>query len=103
MDNVGHYDFTTVEPGAVDGGAPFIAMTVFARGLLNRLFTRIYLPGHEANGSDPLLGSLPEDRAATLVAARNGDRSLRFDVHLQGNQETTFLTYRGHASPTAGR
>jgi protocatechuate 3,4-dioxygenase alpha subunit len=103
VDNVGHYDFTTVEPGAVDGGAPFIAMTVFARGLLNRLFTRIYLPGHPANGSDPLLSALPEDRAATLVAGRDGERSLRFDVRLQGDEETMFLTFPGHMSPTAGR
>lgn len=103
VDHVGHYDFTTVEPGAVDGGTPFIAMTVFARGLLNRLFTRVYLPDHEANASDPLLASLPPDRAATLVATRDGDRSLRFDLRLQGNAETVFLTYPGHASPTAGR
>lgn len=102
VDNVGHYDFTTVEPGSVDGATPFVAMTVFARGLLNRLFTRVYLPDHGANGSDPLLSSLPGDRAATLVAVRDGDRSLRFDIHLQGNQETVFLSSDGHG-PTSDR
>lgn len=103
VDNVGHYDFSTVEPGAVDGGAPFIAMVVFARGLLNRLFTRVYLPDHPANGADPLLASLPADLAATLVAVRDGERSLRFDVRLQGEAETVFLTYPDAPSPTAGR
>ena len=45
VDNVGHYTFTTLNPGATEAGkAPFIMLTVFARGLLNRLFTRIYLP-----------------------------------------------------------
>ena len=45
VDANGHYSFTTVQPGPThDGAAPFIAMTVFARGLTNRLFTRIYLP-----------------------------------------------------------
>jgi protocatechuate 3,4-dioxygenase alpha subunit len=96
VDGVGHYDFSTVEPGSVGGQAPYMAMTVFARGLLNRLFTRVYLPGGEALASDRLLSGLAPDRARTLVAERDGDRSLRFDVHLQGEAETVFLTYPGH-------
>ena len=52
------------------GAAPFFAVTVFARGLLNRLFTRAYLPDHEqALAADPLLASLDAERASTLVAA----------------------------------
>jgi protocatechuate 3,4-dioxygenase alpha subunit len=95
-DSAGRYSFTTVEPGATaDGGAPFIAMTVFARGLMNLLFTRVYLPGHEALGSDPLLGSLPDGRRNTLVARRDSD-GLLFDVTLQGDGETVFLSYPGH-------
>lgn len=90
-DNDGRYSFTTVLPGAVDGRPPFIAMTVFARGLLNRLFTRVYLPGHDHAG-DPLLGSLPEERARTLVAEQRG-KELHFDVRLQGEDETVFLRY----------
>ncbi|MDQ3790749.1 MAG: protocatechuate 3,4-dioxygenase subunit alpha [Actinomycetota bacterium] len=86
-DNVGEYSFTTVTPGA-----PFIAMTVFARGLMNRLFTRVYLPG----ASDEFLLSLPPDRRETLVAEKDGD-GLRFDVTLQGDRETVFITYPGHS------
>ena len=94
----GGYSFTTVEPGSTsEGAAPFVAMTVFARGLLNRLFTRVYLPEPAAAlESDALLSSLdPADRA-TLVASREADRSLRFDVRLQGDGETVFLRYPRH-------
>lgn len=94
-DDTGHYSFTTVSPGAVDGRAPFIAMTVFARGLLNRLFTRVYLPGEvTALAADPFLAALPEDRRGTLVAAPDALGYL-FDVVLQGGAETVFLRYPG--------
>ncbi|GAA1414914.1 protocatechuate 3,4-dioxygenase subunit alpha [Glutamicibacter uratoxydans] len=95
VDNVGHYTFTTVNPGPTEAGkAPFIMLTIFARGLLNRLFTRIYLPEDtEALANDPLLASLPEERRKTLIATREEDGSLRFDVHLQGEKETVFLSY----------
>ena len=46
-DAEGRYRFTTVEPAGVDGGPAFFAVTVFARGLLDRLFTRAYLPGQQ--------------------------------------------------------
>lgn len=92
----GHYWFSTVEPGPTRPGAlPFFAVTVFARGLLNRLFTRIYLPG-DLEG-DPLLAGLDEADRSTLVAERESDGSLRFDVHLQGPRETVFLTFPGHS------
>ena len=86
-----------LKPGPVpapDGApqAPHIAVTVLARGLLTRLVTRIYFPEEaEANAADPVLRSLPDDAArATLVAARDGD-GYRFDIHLQGADETAFL------------
>lgn len=96
-DNTGRYSFTTVRPGQTDEGRPpFIAMTVFARGLLNRLFTRVYLPGHESRfNADPLLAALSEDRRRTLVAVQDG-AELQFDVRLQGERETVFLRYPGH-------
>jgi protocatechuate 3,4-dioxygenase alpha subunit len=87
-DNTGRYRFTTVRPGAA-GGVPFIAMTVFARGLLHRLLTRVYLPGA---GEDALLAGLPEERRRTLIAREDG-RRLHFDVRLHGEDETVFLHY----------
>jgi len=94
----GGYSFTTVEPGPTSvGAARFIAMTVFARGLLDRLFTRVYLPEPTSSlESDPLLASLDEDERATLVATREADGSLRFDVRLQGTGETVFLRFPRH-------
>lgn len=110
VDPGGRYGFTTVRPGATDeGAAPFFAVTVFARGLLNRLFTRAYLPGDDAAlGADPLLASLTPERRDTLIAVaegeaegpgeqhRGGPSDLRFDVHLQGDRETVFLTFPRH-------
>ncbi len=93
-DAAGRYSFTTVEP-RVPGGAPFFSVLVLARGLLNRLFTRAYLPGPAAETS-PFLAGLAPDRRATLLATREHDGSLRFDVHLQGDRETVFLTFPGH-------
>ena len=98
VDNVGHYSFRTVNPGPTEpGSAPFVAVTLLARGLMNRLFTRAYLPDDPgALAADRLLRSVPEDRRGTLIAAREEDGSLRFDVHFQGELETVFLTYPRH-------
>lgn len=94
-DATGHYQFSTVLPGAIrEGSAPFIAVVVFARGLLDKLHTRLYLPeNEEANASDPLLSSLSADERATLVAVRDEDGSLRHDICLQGERETVFLDF----------
>ncbi len=96
VDGTGHYSFTTVLPGPTEpGAARIIAMTFFARGLLNRLFTRIYLPVEGTDlDSDPLLQSLPEDRRSTLVAIPD-EHGFRFDIRLQGDDETVFLQFPG--------
>ena len=65
---------------------------MLARGLLQHVVTRIYFPDEaEANAADPLLSSLPPERAATLVAEPAGEGELRFDIRLQGEGETVFL------------
>lgn len=93
----GHYSFSTLRPGpTAPGAAPFVAVTVFARGLLDRLFTRAYLPGDpEALAATPLLAGLEADRRATLVATEDGS-GLRFDIRLQGDGETVFLRHPRH-------
>jgi len=98
-DTAGHYWFSTLEPGrARPGGAPFFAVVVFARGLLNRLFTRIYLPADDAAlAADPLLSTLDAAQRRALIAVREADGGLRFDIHLQGPRETPFLTFPGHS------
>lgn len=99
-DNVGTYRFTTVEPGAAkDGKAPFIHVVVFARGLLNKLHTRAYIPETEGLEQDATLTAVG-DRADTLIATRDGKRLL-FDIHLQGDQETVFFQFPGMQYPQA--
>jgi protocatechuate 3,4-dioxygenase, alpha subunit len=97
-DPTGHYWFSTVEPGPTrDGAVAFIAVAVFARGLLDRLFTRVYLPAPlEVLAEDPLLGTLSRAERERMVAVREDDGSLRFDVHLQGDAESVFLSYPRH-------
>jgi protocatechuate 3,4-dioxygenase, alpha subunit len=92
-DDAGRFQIVTIKPGAIgDGQAPHIDVTVLARGMLNRVVTRIYFPDEaESNAADPLLSSLPPVRAATLVAQPAGEGELRFDIRLQGADETVFL------------
>lgn len=91
-DAEGRWEVHTVLPGALPGEAPHLDVSVFARGLLDRVVTRIYLPDHPDNATDPLLAAVPADRRDTLVARPDGgpDR-LRFDIRLQGAGETVFL------------
>ena len=76
-------------PGPVDGQAPHIDVSVFARGMLNRVVTRIYFPDFD-NSADPVLATVPEDRRDTLLATATAD-GYRFDVRLQGPGETVFF------------
>jgi protocatechuate 3,4-dioxygenase, alpha subunit len=88
-DAAGRYGFVTVKPGGAC--APFVAVLVFARGLLKPLLTRIYFPDEPANAADPLLAALTEAERAGLTASAQGAGDLRFDIHLQGDRQTTFL------------
>ncbi|CAM5549789.1 protocatechuate 3,4-dioxygenase subunit alpha [Streptomyces aurantiogriseus] len=91
----GHWYARTLRPGARGRSAPYISVSVFARGLLVHLFTRIYLPGDEAAlAADPLLTQLDEARRDTLIAKEQGDGTYRFDIRLQGEGETVFLEFR---------
>lgn len=68
-------------------------MSVFARGLLDRVVTRMYFPDElTANAGDPVLCSIPEPaRRATLIAVPEPEGQLRFDIRLQGERETVFF------------
>ena len=92
-DASGAYAFRFAKPAALPGPpvqAPHLAMSVFARGLLDRVVTRVYFPDEPAaNAADPVLSAIP-DLAVTLVA-RPGDDGYRFDIHLQGPLETVFF------------
>ena len=95
-DEEGHFAIVTVKPASDQGagapaGAPHLDVSVFARGLLARLVTRMYFPDEVgANNDDPVLGTLSAEERETLVAVRE-DGGLRFDIHLQGARETVFF------------
>ena len=96
-DHDGAFRFSTIKPGPVPGPegkpqAPHIVVSVFARGLLRRLVTRIYFPDQPANAGDFALKLVPPERRATLIARPSGsERALTWDIHLQGPEETVFF------------
>jgi protocatechuate 3,4-dioxygenase alpha subunit len=93
------FRFETVKPGPVpqEGGpslAPHLAVTIFARGLLTHLTTRIYFADEPAaNAADPVLNGVPANRRATLLAVREAGPAAvyRIDLILQGEGETVFF------------
>jgi protocatechuate 3,4-dioxygenase, alpha subunit len=95
-DRTGRYRFSTVAPGpTAPGSARFFGVCVFARGLLDRLLTRAYLPEDgTALAADSLLASLTPERRASLVATAD-ERGYVFDIRLQGEGETVFLRHGG--------
>jgi protocatechuate 3,4-dioxygenase alpha subunit len=95
-DEQGAWAILTLKPGpvpATDGApqAPHVDLSVFARGLLHRVVTRLYFADEEqGNAADPVLAGLPDAARATLIAAREDD-GYRLDIHLQGPDETVFF------------
>jgi len=94
----GTYRIVTLRPAPLPHGdgrteAPHLDVSVFARGLLDRVVTRIYFPDEEAaNAADPVLSALPEPgRRDTLIATADGAGRFRFDIRLQGEGETVFF------------
>lgn len=92
-DTEGRFRFRTLKPGRVDAEqAPHVDVSVFSRGLLQRLVTRMYFPDElEANALDPVLSALAVDERSRLIAVAEGEAALRFDVRLQGKDETPFF------------
>jgi protocatechuate 3,4-dioxygenase, alpha subunit len=95
----GSYWFETIKPGRVpfyqgQFQAPHICVTVFARGLLNHLVTRLYFEDEQTNAEDPILRCVPDERRSTLLArCENLERTIvyRFDIIMQGAGETAFF------------
>lgn len=97
-DSRGAFRFSTIKPGRVPGPggklqAPHLSVTVFMRGLLKQLSTRVYFPGDSANAQDPVLKLVPAARRATLVARRKGRGVLEWNIVLQGKDETVFFDF----------
>jgi protocatechuate 3,4-dioxygenase alpha subunit len=101
-DENGAFGFTTIKPGRVpspDGSlqAPHIVVTLFSRGLLKPLLTRVYFPDEPSNAEDPVLKLVPRERQSTLLATRSGERGakneLEWKIVMQGDGETVFFDY----------
>jgi protocatechuate 3,4-dioxygenase alpha subunit len=97
-DEGGNFRFRTIKPGRVPGPqgrlqAPHLAVTIFMRGLLKQLLTRVYFPDDAANAEDPVLALVPAGRRGTLIAARTGEGELEWNVVLQGANETVFFDF----------
>ena len=95
-DAEGRFRFFTIKPGPVadpQGGlqAPHLLVSVFMRGLLKRLVTRIYFPDEPRNGDDRVLRLVPIERRGTLVARPMASGGLEWDIILQGAGETVFF------------
>jgi len=93
----GAFRFRTIRPGRVPGlgnalQAPHAAVSIMGRGILKRLITRIYFEDAEGNDDDPVLALVPSARRSTLIARRADPRgAYRFDIRLQGADETVFF------------
>jgi len=99
-DGKGEFRFSTIKPGRVPGPdgalqAPHLVVTVFMRGLLKHLLTRVYFPGESANSDDPVLNLVPADRRGTLIAtvAAGSKSTLEWNVIVQGKNETVFFDF----------
>jgi protocatechuate 3,4-dioxygenase, alpha subunit len=97
-DDSGRFRFRTIKPGRVPGPegklqAPHVLITIFMRGLLKQLVTRMYFPDEPSNADDPILTLVPPERRATLIAAKTGDGELEWNVKLQGRNETVFFDF----------
>lgn len=89
-DSEGVFQFTVVKPAA-GVEAPHLDVTIFARGLLRHLATRIYFPDEvTANANDRIFNLIDPARRDTLIAHSEG-AVLRFDIRLQGESETVFF------------
>jgi protocatechuate 3,4-dioxygenase, alpha subunit len=97
----GSFRFTTIKPGPVPGPdgseqesqAPHLLVSVFMRGLLRRLVTRVYFPDESLNAIDYILSLVEPERRSTLIAKRIGGHpgALEWNVILQGSNETVFF------------
>jgi protocatechuate 3,4-dioxygenase alpha subunit len=96
----GGFRFTTIKPGPVPGPhgttqAPHLVVTIFMRGLLKHLLTRIYFPDETLNATDSVLALVPAERRTTLIARQDPSAAgmLAWNIILQGESETVFFDF----------
>jgi len=91
----GGFAIETVKPPAITAGggtqAPHLALRVLARGILTQYMTRVYFADEPANSDDAVLAAVPESRRQTLIARSQSPSEFRFDIVVQGENETVFF------------
>jgi len=97
-DDDGAFRFRTIRPGRIPGPgaklqAPHLVVTIFMRGLLKQLLTRVYFADEPANNEDPVLALVPAERRGTLIARKTGEGTYEWSVQLQGRNETVFFDF----------
>jgi protocatechuate 3,4-dioxygenase, alpha subunit len=104
-DEDGKFHLSTIKPGRAPGPespngtttlqAPHLVVSVFMRGLLRRLVTRMYFPDDTANAEDPILSLVPITRRPTLIANKVPNRPGTFEwtIVSQGPNETVFFDF----------
>jgi protocatechuate 3,4-dioxygenase, alpha subunit len=96
-DATGSFRFITLKPGPVAGlgnteQAPHVAVSIFARGLLKALTTRLYFQHESLNDTDPILSLIDDEaRRRTLIARKVSSDTWQLDIKLQGDNETVFM------------
>ena len=89
----GRFSFVMPRPALVEKQAPHLLVLVFSRGLLRNLISRVYFDDEPANLTDPVLLSISPERRRTLIAQREAENAFRWDIHLQGADETVFFAW----------
>lgn len=91
----GRFTFHTIKPGTIPGEpTPYINVRLFSRGMLIHAVTRLYFADELGNAADAVLNLVPPERRETLIATQEksaGFPTYRFDIHLQGENETVFF------------
>jgi protocatechuate 3,4-dioxygenase alpha subunit len=98
-DKKGVFGFDTIKPGPVQGAngkmqAPHIVFCIYSRGMLRQVYTRMYFGDEAANSADAILAMVPTERRQTLIARKEAGRGgtvYRFDIRMQGDNETVFF------------
>lgn len=104
-DSDGHYQFTTIKPGAypwknhVNAWRPaHIHFSLFGQAFTQRLVTQMYFPDDPLFFQDPIFNSVPDEQArARMISSYDHDVTtdhwalgFRFDIVLRGREQTPF-------------
>lgn len=89
----GEFALRISTPEPATRGEPLMYVTVFARGLLKHQFTAVFLEDDSGLAQSAILNQVPEARRATLLARKLADGQYRWDIRMQGEQETVFFDY----------